>query len=325
MVLAASCGGAGDGGQSGGPTAPTSNGPQAWTLAGRVIDSLSGEPVGGAAVTIDGRPASTTDAHGRWVLEASGAAQPVLSAGVLAQGFVPRETFINWQSGGRTDVTLEIIPERAPFLLSFYRALVRNGLEEPSSLQPVRRWTSNPNFYIRTLNPKTGRPLEPQELEILTGTIRQAVPQLTGGLLSAGAIETGADAREPRPGFINVTIVYEPSEDYCGRALVGVNPGEVEINYDRCADTCGSSKIAATAIAHEIGHALGFWHVDRGIMTAVISNHCANVLFTEQERVHARLAYRRPAGNSDPDRDPTTFASIETAAAPRVACALRPR
>jgi hypothetical protein len=281
--------------------------------------------VPGAAVTIDVRPSLTTDGEGRFRLEGTGPVPATLATSISAPGFLPRETFITWRAGGRDDVALEVIPERAPFVLSFYRALVRNGLEEPTSLQAVRRWSSAPKFYVRTLNPRTGRALESQELDLLVATLREAVPQLTGGTLSAGTIETGEGERELRKGYINVNIVYEPSENYCGRAYVGANPGEIDINYDRCANTCGSLKVTPTAIAHEVGHALGFWHVDRGIMTAVVSSNCANVQFTEPERVHARLAYRRPAGNSDPDRDPTSFAAASAGAPPRIACAIAPR
>jgi hypothetical protein len=316
------CGGK-SGGESPAPTAPSAPGSSSWTVGGQVTDSLTGDPVSGASVTVDGRQPVVTDAQGRWQIEGAGSLRPVLSASVVADGFVPRETFLKFQEGGRSDVSIEVIAERAPFLLSFYRALVRNGLEEPTSLEPVRRWTSNPNFYIETRNPKTGSALEPQELDVVIGTIRQVVPQLTGGVLVAGAIETGLNPREARTGYINVKIVYEPSEPYCGRAYVGLNPGEIEINYDRCASACGSAKVTPTAIAHEVGHALGFWHVDRGIMTAVVSNHCSNVQFTEQERIHARLAYRRPAGNADPDRDPTTYSTVQSSGpAPRIACPL---
>lgn len=329
VLVLVSCGGGSDSPDSSttpaSPTSPTSPAPQSWVLAGQVTDSVTGAPVPGAAITIDVRPSLTTDSAGRFRLEGTGAMQPTLAASIVAGGYLPRETFLTWNSAGRTDIALEVIPERAPFVLSFYRALVRNGLEEPTSLQALRRWSRNPNFYVQTLNPKTGRALEPQELDLLIGTLREAVPQLTGGALTAGLVETGQAARERRKGYINVKIVYEPSEDYCGQAYVGANPGEIEINYDRCASTCGSLKVTPTAIAHEVGHALGFWHVERGIMTAVVSSNCSNVQFSEAERTHARLAYRRPAGNSDPDRDPTTFAAAATAAAPRIACALAPR
>ena len=111
----------------------------------------------------------------------------------------------------------------------------------------------------------------------------------------------------------------EPEQDFCGRALVGANPGLIEINYERCGSAC-SNKVTPTALAHEVGHALGFWHVDQGIMAAVVSKACSNVQFTEAETIHGRLAYLRAVGNTDPDHDPPTFSAVLTGSAPGIAC-----
>jgi hypothetical protein len=39
--------------------------------------------------------------------------------------------------------------------MSYYRELVRNQFDEPEKLQPIRRWTKAPNFYIHKRNPRT--------------------------------------------------------------------------------------------------------------------------------------------------------------------------
>ena len=105
-------------------------------------------------------------------------------ATITAAGFVTRETRIEWKAGGRTDVALTLLPARAPFSLEFYRMLVRNGLEEPATLEPVRRWSVNPNFYINAHNPRTNAKLTASEVADIEETVRQVVPQLTGGLLT---------------------------------------------------------------------------------------------------------------------------------------------
>ena len=313
------------GGDDSHPAAPTgvSADVSTWALGGRVTDSVTGQPVAGAIVTVDGHSPITTDANGRWRVQGKGIAQPRLWTTVAASGFVNRETALSWRAEGRENIELELFPERAPFALGFYRYLVRNGLEEPVSLEPVRRWTSNPNFYIQTENPRTGRILAAHEVEMIVKTIRQTVPQLTGGMLSAGDIETGTSVRAPRRDYINVLMVHEPAEDFCGRAFVGSNPGQIEINYENCTCSRATTKIPPAVVAHEVGHTLGFWHVDTGLMEAYMSRDCTNTQFSDAERLHGRLAYRRPAGNTDPDRDPTDFAAVIVDDAPRIACPIR--
>jgi hypothetical protein len=66
---------------------------------------------------------------------------------------------------------------------------------------------------------------------------------------------------------------------------------------------------------------MGFWHVPRGVMQPGI-NRCSasGADFTEMERLHARIAYQRPPGNLDPDRDPAGYAALVLGDSPRVVC-----
>lgn len=47
---------------------------------------------------------------------------------------------------------------------------------------------------------------------------------------------------------------------------------------------------------------------------------CSGTTLSEPERVHARLAYLRPPGNLDLDRDPTTFQAFIEENPPLVTC-----
>jgi hypothetical protein len=63
---------------------------------------------------------------------------------------------------------------------------------------------------------------------------------------------------------------------------------------------------------HEVGHALGFFHVgDRSsLMFPFVAGDCPAGQLSAAEAYHAGIVYSRPRGNLDPDRDPPSGAAL---------------
>lgn len=198
---------------------------------------------------------------------------------VSAPGYITRDT-------SASVTATDLIPE-AGFDLGFYRQLVRGALN--GSMEPLRRLTASPSIYLQTAG------LSPAMVSSMEAAARAVVPALTGGALSVAGWETGEAAKVPQAGWIVISTDHEvPGE--CGRSTIA--GGDIHISTR---PNCVDSGYAATNLAHELGHALGFRHVPSGLMAAPAPRGVT--LPSEPERYHGAIAYKRPNGSRDIDVD----------------------
>jgi hypothetical protein len=286
-----------------------------WSIAGTVVETVGGQPVAGASVTPSwDLAAASASPAGDYSLGA--VARPPTSpykVSVAAAGFITHERWVTWQAGSRSNVTLDLIRNAAPFSMDFYGQLVRGRYDQEGAPWNVQRWTQAPRFYFKTVD-QTNRPLEPEVVVVIRDALARAVPVYTGGVYNA-SIETGTETRAAEPGWINVLVRYDLSERRtCGMAFVGRDPGEITlIINDVC--SCGSIKVPGSVVMHEVGHALGFFHVadNRSVMYPFAPGNCPPGEPTAAERFHAAIAYQRPRGNAEPDIDPSSGSSLSNA------------
>jgi hypothetical protein len=269
--------------------------------------------IGGATLTPNWSLAAVTaDAQGNYQLgDVANPPSTPYPVTLSAAGMINHDVWITWARGARTGVNLDMIRDAAPFNLQFYRQFARDTFDNDNGAPfALLRWTSAPSFYVRTVD-QNGRAIEPEVLAITLDALRRGVEGYTAGHFTAAAIETGTDVRAPAAGWINVDIRRDPNEkQVCGFAFVGANPGSITLNDDVC--SCGSNKIPGAVTMHEVGHAMGFFHVsDRNsLMFPFIAGDCPAGALSAAESYHASIVYSRPRGNTEPDDDPPSGAAL---------------
>ena len=309
------------------PIQPSSPGASAAASRGAVVEALTGAPIDGATLTFTlGGTVRTLTTAGGGLWELADARLPEgVTLEAAAPGYLTRRTNLHSVTKNGS-VSIDLIKDASPFSLDYYRQLIRNQLDAPGSLLPLKRWTKNPAFYVNTKNPRTGGELSSSERDLVHSIIQRVVPQMTGGHLAVGAIEFAPAARAEKSGVVNVTFVNDPANEFCGWSRVGSDPGAITLNLtSRCDTPCGT--IPPRTLAHEVAHALGFYHVAEG---AVLSTNwspqeCGSTTMSWLEQHHARLAYSRPQGNRDADFDPlmTLFATSDADTPATVSCRSR--
>lgn len=318
--------------RSNGLTVPSGVGGGNGTLSGSLKSYTSGAPVPNTTVRL-GNSVTNSDATGKFTL----AGTPTNGTAVVtatAPGFVLRGvSFLLSQT--RSDLTMDLLPDAAPFSLAFYRELVRNAAFG-TSLEPIRRWTVNPNFYFRQRTADTNEVVALDVIQSIEQNFTNAVPALSGGKFTVGTFEVGDAARDPVDGWVNV-VFYKQNPIVCGTGALGCSTvggpsATMSIRHDPALPSNANSNpyscstVTLAISDHEITHVMGYWHTSDTLTDTFSGNGCSGTTYPEKTRFHAGVAYSRPVGNLDPDIDTTDSAHLVMPGAgsrPTVVCDLR--
>jgi hypothetical protein len=278
-------------------------------LTGRTVDAITGSASTRLDVVVGSYRAVRTDDEGRFAIE--GVRPGDYAATVRGSGVVERQTTI---SASGASATISMIP--SGFDLVAFDEMFR---AENARLQ---RWTTPPALVVLATTmifTSTGQTEFVASAEQMTDDeVAQMVAHLTDGLaLLTGSTFTGfASVTVERPGEGDRVRPLRGGSVVVGR-YTGIRTLANTIGYGRWAASPGGSITGGAMFldrdfdrgdarrrllrVHELGHALGYQHVES---RTSIMNPAIGPEPTEFDRAGAVIAFQRPVGNRSPDVDP---------------------
>jgi len=291
----------------------------AGAVSGRVVDSLTGEPIAGARIHA-GDAVVESEASGVFALPSS--LSGVLPLRVEAPGHYVRETRV--QVGSAAPVEIDLLPEGEKFDLDFFDHVYRELGEDAT-----HRWATEPAFQI------LDRVLDCVELDfqgycdVFQATDELAAEQFmslsrqvvlddsspyTGGRVtgaSATPVEVAPGTRIVRRDAwvrdtVRFALVQLPNDSswasqWFYRGSGSLYSGLVMINKRH--------KSLRGVYSHELAHSFGYDHPRGGweVPLPSIMRYGHGEGPEPNDLLHGAILYRRPSGSRTPDRDPEDF------------------
>jgi len=295
------------------PTEPSEGGGGQTMLQGQTVNAIDGSAAPNLSVRVGTRTV-TSDGNGFFQVDLG--ATGSFPAVIRGSGVVERET----RAGGAAELMrFSLIP--ASFDLTAFDQMFR-ALDSR-----LARWTTRPSLVVLAAvmdyrgagdtYEATGEQLTEDEVNTLIAHLNEGLALLTGNTYTSFA---SVDVERPAAGtrvspFRTGTIVVgrykgivsfartigygQWSEQADGR----INGGATFLDRDFDRD---DSRRRLLRI-HELGHALGYQHVEA---RASIMNPSIGPEPNDFDRAGAMIAFQRPVGNRAPDVDPSSSSPL---------------
>jgi hypothetical protein len=293
-------------------------------ISGRVVASQdNAKPVAGARIVDRQTNAvlATTDAAGNFQFDRSiDVLGPPLYVSISANGHLTRETGLQPRTH---QVVADIIEQSSSFFLPYYRKLARDASDgtDQNPGSPVTGWRAETmNVYIRTqqINPNdlntpptgTGVAVPQATIDRVLAGLDRTIAEITRGAVKIGLIESGPDAAHDfQSGWLSIEFFDWDMYPQSYYARGGGANDTARVRLGMWVNNCGFFQGLAM---HEFGHVFGLQHAQLDapeiMISAGFAMPCNDAHFSPAERLHGPIAFSRPRGNMDPDRDPIGFA-----------------
>ena len=264
-------------------------------IRGRVLDHVTGIPIGGVRVSTGGT-STWTDAEGRFVLHAAGT-----HVTLSGSGYYDRVASLAGLAGGYT-----LVPR------TFDMAAFNDVARDHST--GTLRWLAAPAVYVdvRPHAFAAGGSVPSEWVEQVVALAPRFVSEWTGGTLSARSVTVGATPPDPgTPGTLVIRFDEDParypSASSAGTATPAhggdgvIESATVRLRFSQLTGPAAAVSRQAV-LGHELGHALGLAHMD-GATASMMAGVVRTPELTAFDRAAGALLYSRLPGTRADDRE----------------------